>query len=75
MPDMQGTEKSAERLHPEPWAEYKDGALAIHFYKKGGNFDVPEVWGTSLGHCFRVDSPAVAEEIVRRINLEKVTDV
>ncbi|KKL85795.1 hypothetical protein LCGC14_1951120 [marine sediment metagenome] len=73
---MSDTEKSAERLHPEPWAEYKDGVVAIHFYKKGGNFDKPELWGTTLSHCFKVDSPAVGEAIVQRINSDNgMTDI
>ena len=67
----QGTEKSAEQLHPEPWAEYKNGMVSIHFYKKGSKLgDRPGIQGVQLGHTFKVDSPAAAKEIVRLINGE-----
>lgn len=66
MSGQRGKAKSAERLNPEPWAEYADGTLAIHYYKKGGNFiDEP---GVCLGHCFSVESFAVAKAIVASIN-------
>ena len=68
----QGTDVSRESLHPEPWAEYKDDMVAIHFYKKGSKLN--NLPGVQLGHTFKVESPAVAKEIVRRIN-EATTDL